>query len=129
MNQGWSLYVAFIAGITLAAIGLMWRNGRLLPPPPPQPSEREPDGYLLIECELVEPVGDVPKLPDGYQTEWDAHARARMDAIEAVGERDGWRCGICHTPAEHLYYVDLHDDDGTLCCAVCSQILDAGALE
>ncbi len=129
MNQGWSLYVAFIAGITLAAIGLMWRNGRLLPPPPPQPSEREPDGYLLIECELVEPVGDIPELPDGYQAEWDAHARARMDAIEAVGERDGWRCGICHAPAEHLYYVDLHDDDGTLCCAVCSQILDAGALE
>ena len=129
----WVIYGALIVGATLVSIVLMWQDGRPKEPPPAPPPapppEREPEGYVLIECELVEPVGDVPELPDGYYAEWDAHARARMDAIEAVGERDGWRCGICHAPAEHLYFVDLHDDDGTLCCAVCSQILDAGALE
>jgi hypothetical protein len=35
---------------------------------------------------------------------------------------------VCHNPAPYLYYILLHDD-GTLCCAVCAQLLDAGALE
>ena len=116
-----AVYGAILAGLTLAYIAWYWWDARRSL----APRRREPDGYLLIECELGEPLGDVPALPDDFQV----HARARMDRIEAVGERDGWRCGICHAPAEHLYYVDLHDDDGTLCCAVCSQILDTGALE
>jgi len=68
---------------------------------------------------------------DGWisaQSQWDTTVQQRMDDIETVGERDGWRCGLCHTPADHLYFIELHDD-GTLCCAVCAQILDAGALE
>jgi len=51
----------------------------------------------------------------------------RREEIELIGDRDGWRCGICHQPAEHLYYIELHDD-ATLCCAVCAQVLEAGAL-
>ncbi len=115
-----AVYGGILASLTLVYLAWYWWDARRSL----APRRREPDGYLLIECELGEPLGDVPALPDDFQ----AHARARMDRIEAVGERDGWRCGICHAPADHLYFIELHDD-GTLCCAVCAQILDAGALE
>lgn len=82
----------------------------------------------VVEYDLLEVLGDVPALPDDEHLQWEARTMRRMQAIEAVGDRDGWECGICHAPAEHLYFVELHDD-GTLCCAVCTQLLDAGALE
>lgn len=82
----------------------------------------------VVEYDLLEVLGDVPALPDDEHLQWEARTMRRMQAIEAVGDRDGWQCGICHAPAEHLYFVELHDD-GTLCCAVCTQLLDTGALE
>jgi len=86
----------------------------------------------VVEYDLAEVLGDVPALPDDEHLhehlQWEARTMRRMQAIEAVGDRDGWRCGICHNQSEHLYFVELHDD-GTLCCAVCTQLLDAGALE
>ncbi len=79
--------------------------------------------------EIAEPLGDIPALPeDDEHRLWEQQVIRRMDAIEEVGERDGWQCGICHAPSDHLYFIELHDD-GTLCCAVCAQILETGALE
>jgi len=108
-----------------------WRSRKARKRPP----ERVPIHTLaqeVIEYELLEPLGDMPALPDDEHLhehlQWEARTMRRMQAIEAVGDRDGWQCGICHAPAEHLYFVELHDD-GTLCCAVCTQLLDTGALE
>lgn len=102
-----------------------WRSRRS------QKAQRVPVQVLapdVVEYDLLEVLGDVPALPDDEHLQWEARTMRRMQAIEAVGDRDGWECGICHAPAEHLYFVELHDD-GTLCCAVCTQLLDAGALE
>lgn len=120
----------WVAVCSLSALE-WWRSRKSRRRPPERPPERVPIQTLaqeVIEYELLEPLGDVPALPDDEHLQWEARTMRRMQAIEAVGDRDGWQCGICHAPAEHLYFVELHDD-GTLCCAVCTQLLDTGALE
>jgi hypothetical protein len=95
--------------------------------PTPYPTQEIAPG--VIEYDLSEPLGDIPALPEDEEHQlWEQQVIRRMDAIEEVGERDGWQCGICHAPSDHLYFIELHDD-GTLCCAVCAQILETGALE
>jgi hypothetical protein len=95
-----------------------WQTFRAPEPPPVLPAPDYPDDPWAV----WELWGDAPDVPDA------TGIQQRMDDIERIAERDGLQCGVCHHPAPYLYYIPLHDD-GTLCCAVCAQLLDAGALE
>jgi hypothetical protein len=118
--------VVLLAG----AWGIVWAwvAFRAPEPPPTLPAPDDPDDLAY------------PDYPDDPWAVWElwndalaqhpevANIQSRMDDIERIADRDGLQCGVCHTPAPYLYYIPLHDD-GTLCCAVCAQLLDAGALE
>jgi hypothetical protein len=112
-------------GIVLlaGAWGIVWAWVTFRAPEPPQnpPALPAPD-YPDDPWAVWELWGDAPDVPDA------AGIQQRMDDIERIADRDGLQCGVCHNHAPYLYYIPLHDD-GTLCCAVCAQLLDAGALE
>jgi hypothetical protein len=133
-----ALCLALVAVAGTATVWVMWHDGwisaqwrswraKWRSPPAPEAVPLPVPCLEPTEEEWVEIWGEIPGLPDD-PAQWDTTVQQRMDDIETVGERDGWRCGLCHTPADHLYFIELHDD-GTLCCAVCAQILDAGAIE
>lgn len=109
-------WAAFLIGGSVWA----WKGYRPVRPPvlPDPPAPTDPDD----PWEVWELIGDAPDVPD------DARMQRRMADIERIAARDGLHCGVCHAQAPNLYYIPLHDD-GALCCAVCAQLLDAGALE
>jgi hypothetical protein len=96
-----------------------WQTFRAPEPPPVLPAPDYPDDPWAVWELWNDALAQHPEV---------AGIQQRMDDIERIADRDGLQCGVCHNPAPYLYYILLHDD-GTLCCAVCAQLLDAGALE